>query len=80
MKNSDWNDLLAKLHHDWLQNRYLTFLKSWRDCLDDVEACGANREDVLEQLLQWESKRGAFSDLIGNAAEALSPRQFLHEP
>ncbi len=80
MKNSEWNKLRAKLHHDWLQNRYLTFLKSWKDCFDDVETCGPDRVDVLEQLLQWESKRGSFNDLISNAEEALSPRQLLYEP
>lgn len=80
MKNNEWNNLRAKLHHDWLQNRYLTFLKSWKDCFDDVEACGQEREDVLEQLLQWENKRNAFKRLIDNSEEALSPKQLLYEP
>ena len=80
MKNNEWNNLRAKLHHDWLQNRYLTFLKSWKDCFDDVEACGQEREDVLEQLLQWENKRDAFKRFIDNSEEALSPKQLLYEP
>ncbi len=80
MKNSEWKNLRAKLHHDWLQNRYLTFLKSWKECFDDIDACGPDREDVLKQILQWESKRESFNDLISNAEEALSPRQLLAEP
>jgi len=80
MKNIEWNNLRAKLHHDWLQNRYLTFLKSWKECFDDIDACGPDKEDVLEQLLQWNEKRDAFKRLIDNAEEALSPRQLLTEP
>ncbi len=80
MKNDEWNNLRAKLHHDWLQNRYLTFLKSWKECFDNVETCGPNREDVLEQLLRWESKRSDFEKFIDNSIEALSPRQLLYAP
>ncbi len=80
MKNNEWNNLRAKLHHDWLQNRYLTFLKSWKNCFNNIDACGADRDDVLEQLLQWESKRDTFTRLIDNSEEALSPRQLLAEP
>lgn len=80
MKNTEWNNLRAKLHHDWLQNRYLTFLKSWKECFDDIDACGPDRNDVLEQLLQWKNKRAAFKRLINNSEEALSPRQLLDEP
>ena len=80
MKNSSWNNLRAKLHHDWLQSRYLTFLKSWKECFDDVERCHPDREDVLEQLLQWRSKRDGFITLINSAEEALSPKQLLYEP
>ena len=80
MKNSDWNTLRAKLHHDWLQNRYLTFLKSWKECFDDAYACGLNRNEVLDQLLQWRCKRDAFMKLLDEAEDALSPRQLLYEP
>jgi len=80
MKNSEWNNLRARLHHDWLQNRYMTFLKSWKACFDNVEACGQNSEDVLKQLLQWKTKRHAFVTFINSLEEALSPMQLLHEP
>lgn len=80
MKNSDWNNLRARLHHDWLQNRYLTFLKSWKKCFDDIKACNSNTKDILEQLLQWKKKREAFQTLINECETALSPRQLLYEP
>ena len=80
MKNEEWNNLRAKLHHDWLQNRYLTFLESWKDCFDDVEKCGSERNDVLEQLLQWKNKKENFQILINECEEALSPQQLLNEP
>ena len=38
------------------------------------------RDDVLEQLLQWENKRDAFKRFIDNSEEALSPKQLLYEP
>lgn len=80
MKNAEWNNLRARLHHDWLQNRYLTFLKSWKECFDDVDKCGSNKNDVLVQLLQWSSKKESFQKLINECEDALSPQQLLHEP
>jgi len=77
---TEWNNLRARLHHDWLQNRFLTFLESWKNCFDDVEKCGANKDDVLEQLLQWKNKKDAFQILINNCEDALSPQQLLNEP
>ncbi|MFQ5686044.1 MAG: hypothetical protein ACE5GV_05230 [Candidatus Scalindua sp.] len=80
MKNAEWNNLRARLHHDWLQNRYMTFLESWKDCFDDAEKCGSNKNDVLEQLLQWKNKKDAFQILINECEDALSPQQLLNEP
>ena len=80
MKNDEWNNLRAKLHHDWLQNRYLTFLKSWKECFDNPAVCREDKEDVLDQLLQWKSKRDLFRDFLDCAEEALSPRQLLYKP
>lgn len=80
MKNANWNNHRTKLHHDWLQNRYLTFLKSWKEYFEDAEACEVNRNEVLEQLLQWKGKRDAFASIFKNVEEALSPRQLLYEP
>lgn len=80
MKYTEWNNLRSRLHHDWLQNRYLTFLKSWKECFDNVEKCGADRDDVLEQLLQWKKKREAFQTFFNECETALSPCQLLNEP
>ncbi len=80
MKYEEWNNLRARLHHDWLQNRYLTFLKSWKECFVDIKACNSNTEDILEQLLQWKKKRDAFQTLINECETALSPRQLLYDP
>jgi hypothetical protein len=80
MKITEWNNLRARLHHDWLQNRYLTFLESWKDCFDDVEKCGSNRNDVLKQLSQWKNKKETFQVLINECEMSLSPQQLLNEP
>jgi hypothetical protein len=80
MKNDEWNNLRARLHHDWLQNRYLTFLKSWKVCFDDVDKCGLNKNDVLEQLLQWKNKKEMFQILINECEDVLSPQQLLNVP
>jgi len=52
---------------------------SWKDCFNNVQNCEADKGDLLEQLLQWKSKRDAFNMLIAHAEEALSPRQLLYE-
>jgi len=79
MKNSEWNNLRAKLHHDWLQNRFLTFLTSWKDCFNGSEDCKNERHDILEQLLKWKDRKKDFKKLIDNIEEALSPRQYVYE-
>jgi len=79
MKNAEWNNLRAKLNHDWLQNRYLTFLTSWRDCFNGAESCEIDKIEILEQLLTWKAKKKDFNKLIDNIEEALSPKQLLYE-
>ena len=80
MNYKEWSNLRKELHHDWLQNRYMTFLKSWKDCFDDVNSCDDNTEEVLEQLLQWDENKEALKLLLDNVEDALSPRQLLYEP
>lgn len=80
MKNVDWNNLRTRLHHDWLQNKYLTFLKAWKGCFDESKACEQDIEEILAQLLQWKKKSEGFQTLINECETALSPRQLLYEP
>lgn len=80
MKNAEWNTLRAKLHHDWMQ-KYLTFLYARRDALDEMAAGGIEwREDIKEQMLEWNEKKELFRKLLNSCEEALSPCQLFYEP
>lgn len=78
--NDSWKHQRARLHHDWLQNSYLTFLRAEAENLDHPEKCLTSHQNILEQLLIWEQKRLIFLKFIGNTVEALSPRQLLFVP
>lgn len=78
MKFDEWNKLRGKLNHDWLQNRYLTFLKAWiLSCSDTARCSSENMEEISDQLGQWLQKRDLFVALIRNTENALSPRQLF---
>lgn len=80
MNNADWNNLRAKLHHDWLQ-KYFVFLTARYEILDEV-ASGREewRADIKEQFIEWKDKKDLFKTLLNECEEALSPRQLLNEP
>lgn len=73
MLNQEWNNLRTRLHHDWLQNRFMTFLMSLKNSSDPIK----DIDDVSEQLGDWRKKEAAFKTLIESAEDALSPRQLL---
>lgn len=80
MKNSDWNNLRARLHHDWLQNRYLMFLMARAEYLDDAVVENEQaRADIIEQFIDWQNKERDFEVLIDEAKDALSPAQLIDE-
>ena len=69
--------LRGQLNHDWLQNRYLTFLAARCGSGERYEwTAGYDRERVLE----WKSKVDEFRRLSEGLEEALSPCQLLEEP
>ncbi|MCI0560964.1 MAG: hypothetical protein MN733_20960 [Nitrososphaera sp.] len=76
MKNHAWLALRGQLNHDWLQNRYLTFLSARQTSLDGR---GLADQELRSRLLEWRSKRDHFETLIRSIEEALSPRQLLDE-
>jgi len=76
----DWARSRARLHHDWLHNRYLVFLASARDDLDDAGGRGVMNDDIADQLSQWWEKREQWAKWVIGAEDALSPRQYLDEP
>ncbi|OPY80202.1 MAG: hypothetical protein A4E65_01552 [Syntrophorhabdus sp. PtaU1.Bin153] len=80
MKYSEWARLRAMLHHDWLQNRYLTFLSAWVNCFDEMQTNKDTAKEILMQLRLWSEKKSSFCELLRNAENALSPRQFLETP
>lgn len=79
MKVSDWNNLRAKLHHDWLQNSYLTFLMARASYLDDsLYKRKIIRQDIVDEFFEFKSQMKRFDQLFKEAMEALSPRQLLN--
>ncbi|MBI3814674.1 MAG: hypothetical protein HY279_09470 [Nitrospinae bacterium] len=80
MKISDWNNMRAKLHHDWLQ-RYFVFLNARSAQFNDIVKGNAKwQDDIKEQFLEWQERGALFKTLINECEEALSPRQLLYEP
>ncbi len=80
MKNKDWVKLRSKLHHDWLQNSFITFLEANQDCLNSTDSVNDEIDDILDQLLEWQNRHSKFLKFIEDAVEALSPRQLLNTP
>ena len=77
LMNEEWRHLRAKLHHDWLMNRYMTFLQAEMEVLNHPVGEIATRENVREQLLGWRRKRATLNKFIETTIDALSPRQLL---
>lgn len=64
----------SRLNHDFLQNRYLTFLAA-RQSLLDVPLTDA----LKSRLLEWRENKQGLLNLIRSTEKALSPRQLLDE-
>jgi|GEM_PF-5212008 len=81
MKNRKWLELRSRLHHDWLQNSYITFLNARADHLEgSLRRSEKVRLDVKEQFAEWKEKEGEFRLFFQTAVDALSPAQLLDEP
>lgn len=80
MRYADWARRRVSLNHDWLQNRYLTFLDAHKENLDCSSYRYPEDDGFLQQLFQWRTKRGSFEELLENALDAFSPRQLVDEP
>ena len=79
MKISEWNNLRARLHHDWLQ-RYLAFLMARAEYMTGiVKENKTPREDILSQFLDWSKRAADFEIFMGGAESALSPAQLFEE-
>lgn len=76
---SEWDKQRSKLHHSWLLNKYVTFLKANKDLINSPLEMNGSDNDVLDQLLSWNTKKTAISDFINDADLSLSPRQLLNE-
>lgn len=76
MKYEEWAKLRSKLNHDWLQNRYLTFLKANLEFFDNSNSSG-DVDEILEQLLEWEKKFPILLRFIDGTESALEPKQYL---
>lgn len=74
MNFDSWNNYRVKLNHDWLQNRYLIFLKAFK------KTRSYDADNILQKLLTWRKKMASFSILITEAVEALSPKQLVEAP
>jgi hypothetical protein len=80
ISNTEWKHLRSKLHHDWLQNKYITFLRAEIAILNHPDHTGGAGKDILLQLHGWERKKGALLKFINNTSDSLSPKQLLTVP
>ncbi len=79
MKNDEWKNLRAKLHHDWLQ-KYFTLFDARADEMDgSIKGKRAVRADIFKQFVVWQTKEHDFKVLIEETVDALSPKQLLDE-
>lgn len=77
MKYTEWNNLRAKLHHDWLQ-KYFTLFDARADEMDgSIKGKRAVRADIFKQFAVWKVKEHDFKVLIEETVDALSPKQLL---
>jgi len=76
MLYAEWRSLRNKINHDWLQNKFRLFLK----LLQNDNSSGLLKQDILDRLMQWDSRRLDLISLMSSAPEALSPRQLLCRP
>lgn len=76
----DWQMARGRFNHDWLKNRYLPALESFRNVLcGKVRRVDAGREFWEIDFPQWEAHRGDAADLIRGFEVCMSPRILLDE-
>ena len=67
----------SALNHDFLQNRFLTFLAARQAMLDNPQT--AMREDLINRLDEWIERKPDIVNLVEGMEAALSPRQLLYQ-
>ncbi len=75
--NTDWNNLRAKLHHDWLQKYFTLFDARAEEVHESIKGKRAVRADIFKQFAVWQTKEDDFKVLIEDTVDALSPKQLL---
>lgn len=73
----EWLRLRARFRHDWLENRFLTFLYAEESRL---AAAPSDRETMLARVNEWCEQRNTLLDILESAEDALSPAQLLDAP
>lgn len=80
MLNREWGNIRGRIHHAWLQNEYIVLLQARAEDMDETIREGKSiREDVLKQIVVWQSKEQDFRRMIDETVDALSPAQLLNE-
>ncbi|HEB87572.1 MAG TPA: hypothetical protein ENI68_11245 [Gammaproteobacteria bacterium] len=75
-----WQGHRARLNHDWLQVRYLTFLQSVTSEVDDWATSSRVQPEVKEGVLKWRERAKEWVELISDAEATLSPVRYLEVP
>jgi hypothetical protein len=68
-----WHARRARLNHDWLRVKFLTFVQAWQQELDRHGEAGDLEEPLRSQLAQWRQSRVGLEELLAAAEDALSP-------
>lgn len=72
----EWLLLRARFAHDWLENRFLTFLLAE----EGRRADPARRTETLRRLEEWQERRAVADRLLDTAEQVLSPAQLAGVP
>ncbi len=72
----DWLLLRSRFRHDWLENRFLTFLLAE----EGRGADPARRIETLRRLEEWQERSAVAGHLLDTAETALSPAQLTGVP
>ncbi len=74
-----WDERRSTVNHDWLLNKFLTFLLAWRTELDRVSESAPLPREVKKQLAGWQRRRSELTTLLGDAEQALSPARVIED-
>lgn len=76
--NQEWQARRTDLNHDWLKNDFLRRLRAFVVRVEDgAQDTGRLEEFVRKYWPEWRRNSNRIRDLLADAEESLSPRQYF---